>query len=139
MRVDVIEGKAGRLERLELRGDLRRQLRADAWLEEEPEPRTELIGWEPALAVDQIGDLIGGRTGVPSTSTMCRPTPSAGSRFATATASATACSPTIKLAQVSTPSRQAASTALLTSTVRPKSSAQTITRFTATRPCSAVP
>src|SRR5271156_3015992 len=62
----------------------------------------------------------------PSASTMCKPTRRFGRSRARRTASAAAAPPTIKLAAVRMPLRLACSTASLTASCKPKSSAVTI-------------
>src|SRR5215470_10045905 len=78
-----------------------------------------------------ISDL--GRTGRPSTRTRCRPTRNVGRRRARSTASAAARPATIRLALDKIPFLCASSTASLMAMSRPKSSAQTISFFTARR------
>ena len=75
------------------------------------------------LASTRSGMQCGGNTAAPSASTRCRPTRKPGQSHATASASGAAGAPTIRLAAHKTPSRWARSTARLTLSCRPKSSA----------------
>src|SRR5579863_7385290 len=79
----------------------------------------------PSLST-RSGTALAGRTGLPSTSTRCSPTRNPGMALARCTASLAAGPATIRLAADRIPSRWARSTARLTSTAAPKSSAVTI-------------
>src|SRR5579883_579499 len=100
--------------------------------------RTGSDGKRPSGAT-RAGMRSGGRVGRPSTKVRCSPTPSRGMARVRATASAAAGSPTMRLAQVRIPCRWARSTASLTASSSPKSSAVTMRRLGKRAPMPADP
>src|SRR5882724_2122031 len=92
-----------------------------------------ISAWNMPLASTRSGIADGGSVGLPSTSTICRPTRRRGIFLASAAASPAAGAETIKLAAVRMPSRWPCSTASFTSSAMPKSSAVTIRPFTPLR------
>ena len=65
MRVDVIEGQTGCLERCELRPDLHRELAASTWGNKKSDPGAGHVAVELAVVADELRDLDLGQKGTP--------------------------------------------------------------------------
>ena len=111
MAVDVVERQAGGVEPFKLRVDFGPQLFAQAAVEKITKAGADGIVGKFAARVDQAGDFFRRQRGVPHSNVRCKPTPSFGFSFASATASSKPGSFTIRLALVKIPSRCARMTA----------------------------